>query len=680
MKGKRNFFNLTALILFFLFSSFLFASLARADVPPRYAAASLSAELALFTQEELAVTASRVEKPVSESPSATTVITREEIRRSGATHIPELLRYVAGIDVATVSPGHSEVNIRGMNKALSPRTLVLVDGRTVFVNAQGYTPWEAIPVAIEDIKRIEIVKGPVEALYGSPALNGVINIITRDPSEVKGVESNTSLGTQNTQRQTLLTGGTIGEKWAYKLAGEYSHIGTFQGLRRDAWQSGTGILIHSYLEKHAMFRQMFNGAVSYDFHENSKLLFSGGLNNSGFLFLSDPSTGMGPMSDFARFLKLDYSNLKPEEGRGFRWQAFWNSDTMIAITNYLNQEAHINTYDSSFQYNFPFGKRNNILWGGGVRYEQLDSNIFDPNFEVEKTLFGWNFFLQDEVKLLDHLTFFGTVRLDRHPKTDLNWAYRASLLYKPEKEHVFWLTQGRTFRNPTATESMVNLQYTMPGGAAPLDLLVGTISNGEVEPELMDSIELGYRGLIFERIKPEVSIFYNQLRDYICAQQGTPVLVLALPPYMYVPANEGNHGRVDIMGAEAGFTYLVTDWLKAFANYTYQHVNRKLDILLDDASPQDKANIGASFTLDRDEHKYMLDVFTTIVGPYSTPLTTGGAKNTQYYLTNMRAGYTYKDWADFSVYVYNLFKDVHRELQGGQDLGRRVIGKCSLKF
>jgi len=168
--------------------------------PLGWAEEPLSAELALFTKEELVITPTRTERGISEVPSATTVITSEEIRRSGLLHLPDILRRVAGVDVASDTASQSEVNIRGLNiEQLSPRTLVLVDGRTVFINAHGFTDWESIPLVLEDIERIEVVRGPVEALYRSPALSGVINIITKDPRAINKTALSQTYGNGKTR-------------------------------------------------------------------------------------------------------------------------------------------------------------------------------------------------------------------------------------------------------------------------------------------------------------------------------------------------------------------------------------------------------------------------------------------------------------------------------------------------
>lgn len=627
----------------------------------------LSAEIALFSQAELSVTATRIERPLLESPAAIAVITRDEIIRSGATHIPDILRRVAGIDVVEISPGHSEVNIRGLNTAYSPRTSVLIDGRTVFINAQGFIPWESIPVAVEDIERIEIVKGPVEALYGSPALSGVINIITRDPEKVKGTESYTSIGNYETWRQVLRYGASVNEKIAYKVSTEYSKLDAFEGV------PVSGKIVHDALE-----RQMVNAAISYKLDNQSKFLFSGGFNNGEFMTLPNPVTGLMPIDHQTSFLKLDFNNVQPEAGRELQIQAFWNRQDFDAINSILSQEVGINTYDLDAHYVFPIGSRHKFLYGAGLRYEEIDSTIFNSSSVSElKSQLNWDLFAQDEYQISDLFSFLGTLRLDRHPKTDYNIASRASLLFKPAENHVLWATVGRTFRNPTFSESLLDIYYSIPT-LSPLPF--HATGNEKLKPETMDTYELGYRGLIWQRIKPEISLFYNQFKDCVSASYGATEASPFPPYYLATPIGLVNKGNIDILGTEAGATFIVTNWLEAFANYTWLHDHESESPRLADLTPAHNANLGASFTLGKKPRYFLLDIYTTFVSTTSIPATMGGSKIPGYSLTNACLGYHYKDWMEISLDIFNLFHNKHLEYSGAEEVATRVAGKVTLKF
>lgn len=611
----------------------------------------LSAELALFTQEELVITPTRIEQRISEVPSATTVITAEEIRRSGLLHLPDILRRVAGVDVASDTASQSEVNIRGVNiEQLSPRTLVLVDGRTVFINAHGFTDWESIPLVLEDIERIEVVRGPVEALYRSPALSGVINIITKDPRTVKTTTLSQTYGNWNTRVVTLHHGGPINSQLAYKVSGSWKEWDNFEGFDRDGVDTA-----------------VFNAALSYQIDDASLFQVSGGLSDGDNDVFLGPTIGLSNFKHRTEFIKLDFSHDT------LKLQGFWNREDDTAFAPTVNpavaaanfdKDAVFNIFDFEGQHAFPLGERNTILWGGGARFEAVDSNLFpaSDSYVSETT---WNFFLQDEVTLLEPLTGFMTVRVDRHPLTDFNVSYRASLLYRLVKDHMLWTAAGRTFRNPTFTES--HSDFLVPTRTA---VQVRGLGQENVSPEVMHSYEVGYRGLWRNRLKTDATVFYYDLKDPIALIAGRPALITLAPAE--------NKGSVYAVGYEVSTELFVTSWFNLFANYTFQDLEREDGVLENDVSPNHKVNTGVSFTWKQQQHVYLLDLFSHFVGTVDVPA--GGVKMTPYTLINGRLAYAYDDWLECSLAAYNIGHDAHREMPAAQELGTRILVNTTLKF
>lgn len=623
--------------------------------------APLPAELALFTKEELVITPARLEQRLSEVPSATTVVTQDQIRRSGLLHLPDILRRVPGVDVASPTGSHSEVNIRGVNiEQLSPRTLVLVDGRTVFVSTHGFTPWEQIPLLLEDIDRIEVVRGPVEALYRSPALSGLINIITKHPRSINRTEISQVYGTKHTRYVSLLQGHTINEHLAYKLSGGWKEWDNFEGVG-----SGVG----RGTDQDGVDMAVFNGALSYQLDDETEILLSGGASDGDYDALFGPGLGIANIKSRNEFTKLDFS-------RGtLKLQGFWNrldgtaygpSVQPALLPANLDVDFVGDVFDVEGQHSVDVGTRNTILWGGGVRYETADSNLFpaSDSFRSEST---WSVFLQDELTLLEPLTAFGTIRLDRHPLTDFNLAYRASLLYRFLEDHVVWGTMGRTFRNPTFTESRADL--TAP--ITTTGLRVRLLGSEDLSPEVMQSYEMGYRGLIRDRIKVEGTVFYNELHGPLAA-------ILRSRVGTTVPSVVVNLGTVYTTGVELGGEVFVVPWLSVFANYTFQDLEREDGVLENDLSPQHKGNVGFALTGKRKDHTVSVDLFAHFVNTTDAPA--GGAKVPPYSLINGRIGYEYQDWAEVSVAVYNLGHDVHQEVIIGQEIGTRILAKTTLKF
>src|SRR5690242_6576652 len=143
-------------------------------------------EEALYLKEETVSIASRYEQPISQAPSNVYVITDEDIRQSGSPDLPTVLRRIPGLDVMQVTGATFNVSMRGDNQLISNKLLVMVDGRSIYVDVQGSVFWKAIPVTLPEIKRIEVQKGPASVLYGFNAFDGIINIITKSPEEMKG--------------------------------------------------------------------------------------------------------------------------------------------------------------------------------------------------------------------------------------------------------------------------------------------------------------------------------------------------------------------------------------------------------------------------------------------------------------------------------------------------------------
>ena len=257
-------------------------------------------ELELIKEEETVSIASRYEQPISEAPSDVYVITDDDIRQSGAIDLPTVLRRVPGIEVMQTTGAEFNVSARGDNQLLANKMLVLVDGRSIFVDAQAIVYWKSIPVTLPEIKRIEVLKGPASAVYGFNAFDGVINIITKSPQEMKGTTLQFGGGEFGTISSAAIHANTIG-KFGYRLS--VGHDQTAQWRNRDAL---------------AFRSNKFNLQTDYALSSDSKLSVSGGL--------VDTNRFDGPMSGIslnASTPALGYANVLYERPNFFL-RAFWN--------------------------------------------------------------------------------------------------------------------------------------------------------------------------------------------------------------------------------------------------------------------------------------------------------------------------------------------------------------------
>src|SRR3989475_4046390 len=230
-----------------------------ADTPEQATEAMVSEELQLLKEEETVSIAVRHEQPISQAPSNVYVITDEDIRQSGAIDLPTVLRRIPGMEVMQTTGAEFNVSVRGDNQTVANKLLVMVDGRSIYVDVQATVFWKLIPVTLPEIKRIEVLKGPASAVYGFNAFDGIINIITKSPEEMKGTTLQLGGGEFGTISSAAIQAGTLG-KLGYRFS-----IGQDQNAR---WRDRDALAFRA---------NKFNVQTEYALSGDSKLSVSGGL-------------------------------------------------------------------------------------------------------------------------------------------------------------------------------------------------------------------------------------------------------------------------------------------------------------------------------------------------------------------------------------------------------------------
>ncbi|HEX9970957.1 MAG TPA: TonB-dependent receptor plug domain-containing protein, partial [bacterium] len=357
-----------------------------------------------FTFGEITVvSAARRAQSISEAPAAISVITEEDINVSGAITIPDLLRMVPGLDVMQITASDLVVNSRGYNKEMSNKMLVLIDGRHVYWDFYGIILWDSFPIVLEDIKRIEIIRGPGSALYGANAFSGVINIITKSAEEVKGTH-------------VFVTGGTIDT-----YLGSVIHAG---GNERINYKATAGIdETNHWNDEDRVSRDVKKGQaiINVKLGEASKISIEGGINNGSGETLS----GIGKMTrtQDMKHAKADL-NLS-----GFVTRLFWTRSRGDAIQDPgLKHYFFIgNTYDIESQYLFNLGAKNSVIIGGNYRLNVVESNLIDRDHR-QKLIAAY---FQDEYKPAENFAFTFGLRLDKHPLVEQQISPRANVMFAP---------------------------------------------------------------------------------------------------------------------------------------------------------------------------------------------------------------------------------------------------------
>jgi len=627
----------------------------------------------LYLREETVSIAARHEQPISEAPSNVYVITDDDIRRSGATDLPTVLRRIPGLEVMQVTGADFSVSMRGDNQLVSNKLLVMVDSRSIYVDEQGSVYWKAIPVTLPEIKRIEVQKGPASVLYGFNAFDGIINIITKSPEEMKGATAQIGGGAYGTISSAAIYANRY-KKLGFRLS--YGHDQAQQ------WRNGSAL---SYRDN------KFNVQTEYALGGESKLSFSGGLVNVNRFdgLVADVAVKTGVPD-------LGYAHAVYERPN-FYIRAFWNShdlsgsvDANPLLTPFLrlssrnfnsNLMTRGNTYNIEAQQGMELGTTTRLTGGINYRHNSL-SHIFLDRFRTEDRV---GFYLQGEWKPARWFQVVGGARYDLDTFINPTISPRGSLLFSPVPDHTFRATVAVGYRPPTLFEtyndSLVNITLPPPIPSPPP--IVGR-GSGNLNPEKIVSYELEYQGwYIQHRLRTRATLFYNHISDLITF--GTPGIIQA-------------GGVADIFGSEAGLEFLVTKWLSGFGNFSYQEIGQTLTGTSQRAGPKFKYNAGLRAQW---ENGLSGEVAYHYVGAATYPLSPAFSMFSafgvippdpyvgSYHLLNLRGAYRfwqeeaaagYRREAEVAVSVFNALNDTHREHPLGDLIGSRVMGWLTIRY
>lgn len=651
---KKTALTITAFMLAFLWLS----SVLHAGEPP---VGEIAPEEILFMEVPVVVTASRKEQPVTEAPVAISVITAEDIRQSGALTVPDALRSVSGVDVITFFVRDQQVGIRGMNGPLNNKLLVMIDGRSVYSDFFADVNWSLFPIAMEEIERIEVIKSPISTLYGANAYSGVINIITRSPSQLKGTEVNLAAGTRETYIGSLIHAGEW-NKFKYKIS--------VAGDRTDHWGS----------DEWAGYVARGNFHTGYDIGPEHFVALSGGRAHfEDDKFFTVESFGSIEQKGNYDYLQADY-RLGGFKARIFRKSEF--QDQKIERSPQPNTWDVV-TYDTGVQYDFDPWKSHSFIVGAGHRHITVKKNNYIAE-DVSQNL--WSLFGEDEVTIGEDVRITAGVRFDRHPLAKWHVAPRGAIIYAPADGHTVRLSVSRAFRNPSILESYIHSDT--PGAVT-----VIARGNTDLKPEAITSYEMGYRTTAVQKLTVGVNFFYNKYSDLIIG------ISEVVPPNL----NTNFKNAIDAwgVGGEIDISYLATDWLSLFTNYSYQRTTDKDDnpstVTVNEEGrtrhevPEHRVNIGIRGKFGRGWSANLLIHWVDGTERLIKDLSSNEyiARVRSYTTVDGRVGYTFrKGKAEASLAVLNMFNDRHYEYPPGINLpdassekvGRKVVFKFGWRF
>ncbi len=638
------------------------------DQPPH----RIPDELQLLKEEETVSIASRYEQPISQAPSNVYVITEEDIRHSGAIDLPTILRRVPGLEVMQVTGADFNVSMRGDNQLSANKLLVMVDGRSIYVDVQGSVFWKAIPVTLPEIKRIEVQKGPASVLYGFNAFDGIINIITKSPEEMKGATAQFGGGAYGTISSAAVYANRH-KKFGYRLS--YGHD------QNQQWRSGDALAYRD---------NKFNVHTEYALPGDSKLSFSGGLVDVNRFDGMVVDTSVGGFVPALGYAHGGY------ERPNFFIRAFWNSYDIsgpqsinpllapfLRITDRsFNPDLMLwgNTYNIEAQHGIEWGSTTRFSYGINYRHNTLSFNRID-RFRTEDRL---GLYVQGEWKASPMFQAIGGARYDLDTFINPTISPRGSLLFTPVPDHTIRATIAVGYRPPTLFESDgENLVFTTLPPPIPSPAPFFSRGSGSLSPEKIVSYELEYQGWYLKhRLRIRTAAFFNHISDLI----------------MFGPSGATQAGVADIYGGEAGMEFLATKWLSGFGNFAYQEIGQTLTGTYQRAGPRVKYNAGLRAQWENgvsgEIAYHYVGAATYQLSPTFSMFSAFGVVPPNpyvgsYELLNLRGAYRfwqeasaagYRREAEVAVSAFNALNDTHKEHPLGDLIGSRVMGWLTLRY
>ncbi len=654
----------------------LLAGAAGAADPSARADSRRLADLSIEELMNISVTSvAKKETKLADSPAAISVITQEDIRRSGLTSLPELLRTVPGLEVARVSGNQWAISARGFNDQFANKLLVLVDGRAIYTPIFGGVFWNAQDMVLEDLDRIEVIRGPGATLWGANAVNGVINITTKSAQATQGTLITTTVGTEDQPATAIRYGGQLGANLFYRAYVKYfnreGQLTSAGADAPDAWSATRGGL---RLDWEPTPEHQFTLQGDY---------YSGTAGNQ----VNQPSltspTGTLP------------SNLVAHNRGGNvlgRWTRTFSDTSQLTVQTYYDhfkqdegfETARQDTFDFDLQHRFALGERHDLVWGAGYRMTQVgtDGSFFVTLTPAGRDLSLFNFFLQDEITLVtDRLKLTLGSKFEHNDLNGLEVQPSARLLWTPTTKQTVWAAASRAIRTPSliARDGRVNLS-AFPG-APPT--LVTAFGDPNIEAEEVFAYELGYRIDPVPKLSLDATAFYN-VYDGVIEPVASGGGLEATPAPLHVLSRNrfANSHAGETYGAELAARWQVTDSWRLTGSYTWFKMRLLPTAAFELESPQQQLQLRSDLDLSHNVELSGAAYYVDQVSPQ-----TGVVRGPVSAYVRLDLGMTWRPTKslELSVHGQNLLDNQHPEFYSFRpadrtEVARGVLGKVTWRF
>lgn len=536
-----------------------------AAAPAAWSQASL-ADASLEDLLRVQVTSvSKKEQTLARTAASVYVIGADEIRRSGAQILPDVLRLAPGVNVAQIDANAWAISIRGLNSRYSNKVLVLLDGRAVYNNTFGGVYWDQIDVPLEIVERVEVVRGPGGTVWGANAVNGVINIITRTARQSGGVLVTQSAASDGSTRSLVQQGGAAGKRGAYRSFASWSRFHSMDVL--PGVEAGDG-----WNRLHGGFRGDWQLQGGQGLTVQGGVFHNRGSQNRSTFFIDLP--GAATFNEPVRSTGGDLLG---------RWTHTSASGAETALQVYIDgyhridlqsRENYLNL-DFDMQHHFSAGRHDIVASAG---YRALRTNIV-PGGAVatnppRRTDRLYSSSVQDEVRLGDTVWLTAGAKIEHNGYTGFEYEPSLRLAWAPDPRHSLWAAVARAIRQPARTEAGVHMQVAAFPTSESSEMVVTLDGDPRVRSERLRDIEAGYRGQWSRTLSLDASAFYGSYRGLLVlvgeplssAVDGSRVQVVQRLVY-------GNQGGANSYGGETALTWTPVPGWRMTGGYANLHQN-----------------------------------------------------------------------------------------------------------
>lgn len=484
------------------------------------------------------------------SPSAIYVITEEDLHQMGATNIADALRTVPGIEVAQLSANKFMVTSRGFGEQFSNKLLVLIDGRPIYTNLFSGVIWNQNDLVLDNIKQIEVIRGPGASIWGANAVNGVINIITKDSTETQGDYVNALAGDQHRvaeYRHGLRFSPSDTARVSFKFRNEEDLTGITRTDYQDQWSDGQ---VSLRWDKEIDYRNSYTLIGNVNKGKEDQLY--------KFPILVAPFSRIGPVDDeFSSYYVIGKAQRDLGSSGNLNITGYLDS----TVWDYAGGRVEMSNYNIDAQHDFTLNERNELSWGGGIKLASEDIRntpwyIYTPS---HKTSYYLNTFFQDEIAVIPRKLFLqlGT-KLESNSFVPFAHQPAAKIAWHVDQANVLWGSVARALRIPSLGTRDLSLQVSGTAGG-----YVSLIGNNGFKPEELIAYEIGYKSTPTTGVYLDVTGYYNSYDKLRTFEAGASV------GNIFLPNNISNAGQADVYGVEANVKWRVNPRLWLSTGYGF---------------------------------------------------------------------------------------------------------------